>query len=174
MHRLDAPPVPVAALIVLDWPRVVATAGNDRDRGLLARYRTEAVGVVAAVGDDAFHAGRCIDQQFHALDAGGVARRQREAEKPPEEVDERMDFRRLTPARGANGIGPRPFLRRRNTGAPSHRCCRSGRSRRPSPLRRARPGCGSTPRACSSGSSDPRPSSTAHSRSGGRPRARRT
>lgn len=175
-HGLDAPAVLVAALIVLDGPLAVATTGDDGDRSLLAERRAQAVGVVSPVGDDALHAGGCVDQQLDALDVGGVARRQREAERPPEAVDERMDLRRPPATRDANGICPRPPppLRRRSTGAPSHNCCRSGRSRRSSPLRSAPRECGSTPRAGSSGSSDCRPSSKGHSRSGIRPSARRT
>ena len=116
-HSLDAPSVLVAALVVLDGALAVTATGDNRDGALLAQLGAKAIGVVTSVGDDALHAHGCVDEKVDALDIGSVSRRQREAERPPEEVDECMDLRRPTTARDANGLGSSPPF-----APPEHRC----------------------------------------------------
>ena len=48
----------------------------------------------------------------------GVAWGEGEAKWPPEDIDKRVDLGRSPPARDANGIGPRPLLRHRQSGVP--------------------------------------------------------
>jgi hypothetical protein len=73
--------------------------------------------VVTAVGDDALLTDGCVDKQFDDLDVGRVARRQREAERPAEEIDKGVDLGRPTTARDANGLGSSPLF-----APPEHRC----------------------------------------------------
>jgi hypothetical protein len=107
-HCLDAPAVLGAAFIVVDRAFAVAPAGNDRDRALVAQGAPEPVGIVAAVGDQPLHADGLAYEQVGTFDVARVTRRQDEAERPAEEVDEGVDLRRPTAARDANGLGASP------------------------------------------------------------------
>jgi len=84
---------------------------------LFAQRGAQAIGIIAAVGDQPLHTGSLADEQIGALDVRCVARRQRETERSPEDIDEGVDLRRPATARDANGLGPSsPFA------PPEYRC----------------------------------------------------
>lgn len=68
------------------------------------------------LGDQPLHADSFTDQQVRALHVTCVAPRQDEAEWSPEDIDERVDIRRPAATRDANGIGPPPLSRHRQSG----------------------------------------------------------
>ena len=92
----------------MDGPFPAAPAGDDGDCTLIAQRRVKAIGVISAVRNAALHASGRTDERVGTLDVRCIARRQREPEWPPEEIDERMDLRRPAAARDANGIGLSP------------------------------------------------------------------
>lgn len=107
-HGLDPPAVLVAALVKLDRALAVAPSGDHRDGALLTQGSPDAVRIVAPVCDHPLHADSLADQQVCALHIRRVAGRQDEAERPSEDIDERVALRCPAATRDANGIGPRP------------------------------------------------------------------
>lgn len=53
-HCFDLPAVFVAAFIILDRARAIATTGDYRDRALIVQGGANAVGILIAVGDHPF------------------------------------------------------------------------------------------------------------------------
>jgi hypothetical protein len=67
------------------------------------------VGVISAVGDHPLHPDSVFNEQVGAPDVGGVARRQDEAERPADDIHERMDLGRTTAPRDADEPDPVPW-----------------------------------------------------------------
>jgi len=107
-HRLDAPAFLVACFIIADGTLAVLASGDYRYRVLATQRSSDAIGIVASIGDEPLHAGSVPDQLISGLHIRCIARREDEAERSAENIDERMDFRRATAARDANGIDFRP------------------------------------------------------------------
>jgi len=107
-HRFDAPTLLVTLLIVTDRPLTVPASGYHRDRVLAPQGGSDAIGVIAPVGDEPLHACGMPDQLIGRLHVGGVAGRQDQAERPAENIDERVDLGRPAATRDANCVGFRP------------------------------------------------------------------
>ena len=95
----------MAAFVVLDGLLAITPGWDGVDCALVAQGGPEPIRVVAAVGDQPLHALGLADEQVGTFNFRGIARRQEEAERPAEEVDDAMDLPRPAAARDANGLG---------------------------------------------------------------------
>ncbi len=88
---LDAVACAVKRGVVGDGHLAVALGRDDRLHAEGGEQRTQGVGVVGAVGDGAFGA-NAFEQGGCARNLGGLARREQQAQGPPERIAQQVDL----------------------------------------------------------------------------------
>jgi hypothetical protein len=109
-EALDLVAVAVERLAPAEALLAVRCVGNIRDRALRSDQRTNAVGVVALVGDDD---GTPLETLEQRLRAGGVvvlSRRDQQPDRPALRVDARVDLRGEASATSPNTTNSTLFL----------------------------------------------------------------
>ena len=88
----------------------MSSVGNVRDGALRSDLRTNAVGVVALVGDDDGTLVEALEQRLGAGDVVVLPRRNQEPDRPALRVDARVDFRGEASATSPNTTNSTLFL----------------------------------------------------------------
>ena len=94
--------------VVADRAPTRAAPRDDRLRPAGTKIAAQAVGVVAAIGDQPLEPAGGGEQGWSRLDVGDIAGRQMEADRPAQKVGDQMQLGGAPAARGADRLRPGP------------------------------------------------------------------